>query len=81
MLQEGWPLWAGFAVCAALGQLMESRTPLGAVLSAPLLSMVLALAAAAAGVLPTASTAADTVWAFLLPLGAALYLLESDLTQ
>ena len=54
---------------------------MGAVLSAPLASMLLALCAAAAGVLPTASAAADAIWAFVMPLGAALYLLESDLTQ
>lgn len=65
----------------AVAQLVERRTPLGAVLSAPLASMLLALAAAAAGVLPTASGAADAIWTYLMPLGAALYLLESDLTQ
>lgn len=81
LLPDGWPLWTALAVCAALGQLVERRTPLGAVLSAPLVSMLLALAAAAAGVLPTASGAADAIWAFFMPLGAALYLLESDLTQ
>ena len=78
---EGWPLWTAFALCAALGQLLERRTPLGGVLSAPLLSMLLALAAAAAGLLPTASGVADAIWIYLMPLGAALYLLECDLTQ
>jgi uncharacterized membrane protein len=43
--------------------------------------MLLALAAAAAGLLPVASGAADTIWTYLMPLGAALYLLECDLTQ
>ena len=62
-------------------QVVERRTPLGAVLSAPLVSMLVALVAAAAGLLPTASGAADAVWAYLMPLGAACYLLESDLTQ
>lgn len=61
--------------------MVERRTPLGAVLSAPLVSMLLALAAAACGALPAASAAANTIWAFLMPLGAALYLLESDLSQ
>lgn len=81
LLQEGWPLWTALCVCAALGQMVERRTPLGAVLSAPLVSMVCALAAAAAGVLPASSAAADAIWTYLMPLGAALYLLESDLTQ
>ena len=62
-------------------QLVERRTRLGAVLSAPLVSMLLALVAAAAGVLPAASGVADTVWLYLMPLGAALYLLEGDLSQ
>lgn len=41
---------------------MERRTPVGGVLSAPLVSMLLALAGAAAGLLPTASAAADAIW-------------------
>lgn len=81
LLHEGWPLWTAFAACAAVGSVVERRTPLGAVLSAPLVSMLLALAAAAAGLLPVASGAADTIWTYLMPLGAALYLLECDLTQ
>lgn len=43
--------------------------------------MLLALAGAAAGLLPTASTAADAIWTYLMPLAAACYLLESDLSQ
>ncbi|KAL4457787.1 hypothetical protein ABPG75_012652 [Micractinium tetrahymenae] len=43
--------------------------------------MLLALAAAAVGLLPTASATADAIWAYLMPLGAACYLLESDLSQ
>ena len=118
VLQEGWPLWTAFAICAALGQVrsvrhrqtvawrrhnlgllqslsspsptpslltriqvVERRTPVGAVLSAPLVSMLLALGAAAAGVLPASSGAADAIWTYLMPTGAACYLLESDLSQ
>ena len=81
LLQEGWPLWTAFAACAALGQVVERRTPLGAVLSAPLVSMLLALAAAATGLLPTASSAADAIWTYLMPLSASLILLEGDLSQ
>ncbi len=62
-------------------QVVERRTPLGAVLSAPLASMLLALAGAAAGLLPTTSAAADAIWTYLMPLAAACYLLESDLSQ
>lgn len=80
-LPEGFPLYAAFAACAAVGQLVERRTPLGAVLSAPLVSMLVALAAAVAGILPLTSGAADAIWAVIMPLAAALTLLESDLTQ
>ena len=62
-------------------QVIERRTPLGAVLSAPLVSMLLALAGAAAGLLPAASPVYDCVWTYLMPLAAAMYLLESDLRQ
>ena len=64
-----------------MGQLVERRTRLGGVLSAPLASLLAALALAAAGLVPTASSTADAIWAYLMPLGAALYLLESDLSQ
>ncbi|PSC71603.1 hypothetical protein C2E20_5130 [Micractinium conductrix] len=43
--------------------------------------MLLALGAAAAGVLPASSGAADAIWTYLMPTGAACYLLESDLSQ
>jgi uncharacterized membrane protein len=81
LFNDGWPLWAAFAACAAAGQVVEQRTPVGAVLSAPLVSMLLALAGAALGWLPAASAAADAIWAYLMPLGAALYLLDCDLSQ
>jgi uncharacterized membrane protein len=64
-----------------LGQIIERRTPIGGVLSAPLGCMLLALACATLGLMPTASAAADAIWAYLMPLGAALILLECDLTQ
>ena len=81
LLGEGWPLWTALAVCAAASQVIERRTPVGAVLSAPLSAMLLALGAAAVGVLPCASPTYDAVWRFLMPLAAALYLLEGDLRQ
>ncbi|EFN58797.1 hypothetical protein CHLNCDRAFT_140584 [Chlorella variabilis] len=43
--------------------------------------MLLALAAAATGLLPTASSAADAIWTYLMPLSASLILLEGDLSQ
>lgn len=81
LIQEGWPLWAALSACAAGGQVLEQRTSFGSALSAPLLSLLLALALSAGGVLPVTSPAYDVIWTYIMPLGAALYLLESDLRQ
>lgn len=81
LVQNGWPLWAALSACAAGGQVLEQRTSFGAALSAPLLSLLLALLLSAAGILPTNNPAYDMVWTYVMPLGAALYLLESDLRQ
>ena len=62
-------------------QVLEQRTKFGAALSAPLLSLLLALFLSANGVLPVSSSAYDVIWTYAMPLGAALYLLESDLRQ
>ncbi len=62
-------------------QILEQRTTFGALLSAPLLSMMAGLLLATAEVLPTASPAYGIIFTHLMPLGAALYLLESDLRQ
>lgn len=59
-------------------QVLEKHTKL---LSAPLLSMFLALVLASCGILPVAGQAHDVIWTFLMPLSAALYLLESDLSR
>ena len=77
----GWPLWTCMAACAALSQVVERRTRIGTYLSAPLLATFFALAAAAAGVIPTASGIYDTIWSYLLPLAASLYLLECDISR
>ena len=49
--------------------------------SAPLVSMLLGLALSAVGLIPSASATYDLVWSTLMPLAAALYLLESDLRK
>lgn len=54
---KGSPAWPSSSL-----QVVERRTPVGGVLSAPLASMLLALAGAAMGLLPTASAAADAIW-------------------
>ncbi|DBB01832.1 TPA: hypothetical protein ACH3X1_000442 [Trebouxia sp. C0004] len=81
LIQEGWPLWAALSACAAGGQVLEQRTSFGSAVSAPLLSLLLALALSAGGILPVTSPAYDVIWTYIMPLGAALYLLESDLRQ
>lgn len=81
LVQDGWPLWAALSACAAGGQVLEQRTSFGAALSAPLLSLLLALLLSAAGILTTANPVYDMIWTYIMPLGAALYLLESDLRQ
>ena len=67
--------------CPCLLQVLEQRTSFGSALSAPLLSLLLALLLSAAGILPTETSAYDMIWIYVMPLGAALYLLESDLRQ
>ncbi|DBA66958.1 TPA: hypothetical protein ACH3X2_002071 [Trebouxia sp. C0005] len=81
MVQEGWPLWAALSACAAGGQVLEQRTSFGSAVSAPLLSLLLALALSAGGILPVTCPAYDVIWTYTMPMGAALYLLESDLRQ
>ncbi|KAH7618719.1 putative Uncharacterized membrane protein YjcL [Nannochloris sp. 'desiccata'] len=77
----GWALWACIAACAAVSQVIERRTRIGVFLSAPLLSTFLALLAAALNIIPTTAPAYDTIWTYLMPIAAALYLLESDISK
>ena len=78
---KGWALWTAMAVIAAVSQVIERRTAAGSVLSAPLLATLLALGAAAAGLIPTTSAAVyGTIWTYLLPLATALYLMECDIS-
>ncbi|KAF6260158.1 hypothetical protein COO60DRAFT_1508812 [Scenedesmus sp. NREL 46B-D3] len=76
-----WHTLAVLATCAAASQLVEAHTRWGALLSAPLLALMAALAATSVGLLPPASPVYDAVWRFLMPLGVALYLLENDITS
>lgn len=62
-------------------QVLEQQTKIGATLSAPLLSLMLALTLSATGIMPVSSPTYDIIWTYVMPLGAALYLLESDLRQ
>ena len=61
--------------------MVERRTPFGAVLSPPLVSMLVALGLAVLGIIPTSCAAYEAVWTYLMPLAAALTLLQSDLRR
>jgi len=56
-------------------------TRLGSLLSGPLLAILLGLLLSAAGVVPPSCPAYDVVSSYVLPLAAALYLLESDVRE
>lgn len=69
------------ATCAAVGTIAEERTSLGAVLSAPIVAMGLAMALASLAILPLESLAYDLVWSQLMPLGVAMSLLGAPLDR
>ena len=62
-------------------QVTQDHTAAGKLLSAPVIALLLGLLGAAAGVLPVQCTAYDVVWQYVMPLAAALILLESDLRE
>lgn len=63
-------------------QVLQDATALGRYVSAPLFALILGFAMSTVHILPTDSSAYDTVWAWLMPLATALYLLDSaDLRQ
>ncbi|BFI30260.1 hypothetical protein MPTK2_3g10510 [Marchantia polymorpha subsp. ruderalis] len=79
--QCGRTLFMILAACGAIGQLLEERTTWGGRLSAPLLAMGTAMLLSATGVIPCACPAYDMVFSTILPLAAALTLLETDVWQ
>lgn len=81
VVPDPWHTLAVLSTCAAVSQLLESHTKWGAMLSAPLLALTAALAAAAMGLLPAVSPVYDAVWRYLMPLAVALYLLDQDITS
>eukprot|EP00955_Chlamydomonas_euryale_P067239 359793-Chlamydomonas_euryale.AAC.11 len=60
---------------------MDSYTRAGALLGAPLVSMLCAIALSGWNVIPLDTPAYDVVWVYLMPLAAACFLLESDMAQ
>lgn len=67
--------------CAAAAQVAEDNASWGKLLSAPLLTLLLALGAAALGLLPPTSPVYDIVWSHLMPLAIALFLLDHDVSN
>jgi uncharacterized membrane protein len=64
-----------------VGTIAEERASLGAVLSAPIVAMGLAMALASLAILPLESLAYDVVWSQLMPLGVAMSLLGAPLDR
>lgn len=78
---DGWPVLALLFTCGAVAQRLEPSTRLGQVLGAPMLSLCCGLALAALGVLPSSCATFDAVWRYLMPLAAALMMLENDVSR
>ncbi|CAM6088334.1 unnamed protein product [Calypogeia fissa] len=64
--------------CAAVGQVLETRTKWGSQISGPLLAMAAAVLLSGTGFIPSASPVYDMVFSTIMPLGAALTLLETN---
>lgn len=62
-------------------QVTQDHTAVGKLLSAPVIALLLGLLGAAAGILPVQCTAYEVVWQYVMPLAAALILLDSDLRE
>lgn len=60
---------------------LEKRSPIGRVASAPVVVMTLAAVAAGVGVLPSSSDVYSHIWSYIMPMGAALCLLEADVAD
>ena len=76
-----WPHWSILATISALSHVVSNRTPAGKALSGPLLATLFGVAAVSVGLLPAWAPQYDIIWNFLTPLAAALYLLESDISD
>ncbi|KAG6553392.1 hypothetical protein Mapa_005127 [Marchantia paleacea] len=79
--QCGRTLFMILAACGAIGQLLEERTKWGGRLSAPLLAMGTGMLLSGTAIIPSACPAYDMVFSTILPLAAALTLLETDVWQ
>lgn len=77
---QPWATSATLMASAALGLVLES-TPVGAALSAPLISMFTTLALSNIGLMPTASPIYAGVTSYLVPLAVPLLLFSADIRR
>ena len=61
--------------------MVEEKTALGQWISGVVLAMVAAGVLAFAGVIPVSCAEYGVIWDAVMPLGAALYLLEADVSR
>ncbi len=80
-MSEGWGLWAILLSSAAAAQLAAAHTRWGNALSTPLLAMAAGVALAGGGLIPCDCSAYSVVWQFVMPMAAASYIIESDVSQ
>ncbi|CAK0763327.1 hypothetical protein CVIRNUC_003046 [Coccomyxa viridis] len=72
-------IWTVLSACAAASQVIQVRTKLGSTVGSPILAIIAGLVCSMAGLLPIQSGVYDTIWQSIMPLAAALFLLEADL--
>ena len=72
--------WMVLSLCAAMTHSFE-KTRVGAVLSGPLVAIILGLASSGLAMVPASSPAYDVISSVLLPLGVALYVLEVNVAN
>eukprot|EP00892_Ulva_mutabilis_P007954 jgi/Ulvmu1/5530/UM023_0066.1 len=70
-------VWLALISCAGMSMALEEVRAVSAVVSGVVIAMAFAAALSLLGILPSQAAAYDTVWAALMPLGAALLLLGS----
>ncbi|CAK9865688.1 unnamed protein product [Sphagnum jensenii] len=74
-------LFCTLSACAALAQVLETRTEFGARVSAPLLAMGTGLLLSGCRIVPPTAPAYDLVFALGMPMAVSLCLLETDVMQ
>ncbi|KAK7270468.1 hypothetical protein RIF29_23633 [Crotalaria pallida] len=78
---DQWGNWTALFAIAAFGIWSEKATKLGSILSGPMVSILIGLAASNIGILSSKVPAYDAVMQFLLPLAVPLLLFRADLRR